>query len=170
MWPEGSTTSRLSGQVFWPLRDRNTDAYSNRCYCCYCLREVVHGCGCYALNAGLTKAECSRDRRQLGRTPSPFYRSCLSSDYVLIMGNKPSYWSYLINQIILFSVSKFQELSHQYKRLHKWFFSTCFWNRILDIILLSYSFIQAVLAKHIVQRPLAECEGTWGWRVRYLLS
>ena len=25
-WPEGSTTSWLSGQVFWPLRDRNTGA------------------------------------------------------------------------------------------------------------------------------------------------
>ena len=68
MWPELSTPPLLSGKVFWPFRGRTLEGwkqrcYSNRCYCCCCLREVVHGGRCYPLNAGLVKTEYSRGRR-----------------------------------------------------------------------------------------------------------
>lgn len=68
LWPELSTTPRLSGKVSWPFRGRTLEGwkqrcYSNRCYCCCCLREVVHGGRCYPLNAGLVKTGYSRGRR-----------------------------------------------------------------------------------------------------------
>lgn len=96
MWVELSPQLWLSGQQFWPIRGRTHNrekqrCYSNRHYCCCCLHKVAMGGRCYPLNAGLVQTDCSRGRRQLGRTPSTFYLSFLSSDHVIIMCDKLSY-------------------------------------------------------------------------------
>lgn len=129
MWAELWPQLQLSGQQFWPIRDRTYGrrkqrSYTNRHYSCCCLHEVETAGGCYPLKGDLANTECRWGRRQWERTLATFCLLCLCSDYALIMRDKLLCWCHLISQVLLliFSMFRSYNISLKTERLHKWLF------------------------------------------------